>query len=124
MLGHAEEWFYRGLAGIDFDLSRPEEERLRIRPWPVGDVTQASASYKSVLGTIESKWVRTGTKFVLQVLIPPNAEATVYVPRSGAQTVTESGRDVVGRNDLKRVSEDGKYTCIRVDSGHYRFEVE
>jgi hypothetical protein len=32
MLGHAEEWFYRGLAGIDFDLSRPEEQWLRIRP--------------------------------------------------------------------------------------------
>ena len=32
MLGAAEEWFYRGLAGIDLDLSRPEGERLGHSP--------------------------------------------------------------------------------------------
>jgi hypothetical protein len=61
---------------------------------------------------------------VLETVIPPNAEATVYVPRTGAQTITESGRDVIGRNDLQRVSEDSKYTCFRVGSGRYRFEVD
>ena len=32
MLGGAEEWFYRGLGGIDFDMSRAKDERITIRP--------------------------------------------------------------------------------------------
>ena len=30
MLGHAEEWFYRGLAGIDVDMSRPDSRQIVI----------------------------------------------------------------------------------------------
>ncbi len=30
MLGGAEEWFYRGLGGIDFDMSRAKDERITI----------------------------------------------------------------------------------------------
>ena len=32
MLGGAEEWFYRGIGGIDFDMSRSVDERITIRP--------------------------------------------------------------------------------------------
>jgi len=32
MLGHAEEWFYQDLAGIDFDLSRPPGTQLVFSP--------------------------------------------------------------------------------------------
>ena len=38
MLGHAEEWFYRGLAGINFNLSRSKDERIVIHPTIVGDI--------------------------------------------------------------------------------------
>ncbi|WP_414648648.1 hypothetical protein [Edaphobacter sp.] len=39
MLGGAEEWFYRGLGRIDFDLSRPaKDERITIRPAVVDGV--------------------------------------------------------------------------------------
>jgi hypothetical protein len=51
MPGHAEEWFYRGLAGIDFDLDREQSLRIWIHPQIVGDTHFASASYKSVLAT-------------------------------------------------------------------------
>ena len=37
MLGHAEEWFYRGLAGIDFDLSRERDRRI-------GSILRSSAT--------------------------------------------------------------------------------
>jgi hypothetical protein len=80
MLGHAEEWFYRYLAGIDFDLSRPAGEQIILRPTPVGDVTSARAAYRSVLGAISISWVRRDGKFICDFEIPVNASAKVILP--------------------------------------------
>ena len=60
MLGHAEEWFYRGLAGIVPDPSSPGFRRFSIRPQIVGDLTWVAASYDSMLGRIACGWERQG----------------------------------------------------------------
>jgi len=80
MLGHAEEWFYRYLAGIDLDLARAPAERIVLRPTPVGDVTSAEATVDSVLGRIVSRWKISGGRLVYDVEVPPNARATVRLP--------------------------------------------
>jgi hypothetical protein len=87
MLGHAEEWFYRGLAGIDFDLSRPNGLQLIIQPSPVGDLTSAAATYHSVLGTISSQWTRSAGVFTLTVDVPPNLTAVINLPSGFTATV-------------------------------------
>ena len=54
MLGHAEEWFYRGLAGIHVDLtswSNNGDGQISIKPAIVGDLTHVSATYQSKAGT-------------------------------------------------------------------------
>lgn len=85
MLGHAEEWFYRGLAGVDVDFTRAPGERIRIRPNVVGDITSARASYRSVVGEIVSDWrIENGT-IHLRVVVPPKAAATVYVPAAAPE---------------------------------------
>lgn len=91
MLGHAEEWFYRYLAGIDFDLSRPPDERITLRPTPVGDIRWARASYDSVLGRITSSWEKAGKALLYEVEIPANTSATVLLP-SGEKKIIGSGR--------------------------------
>ena len=61
MLGHAEEWFYRGLAGIDIDMSRPEPRQIVIRPAFLAGVPEAQAELHMVLGTVGSSWTRDGS---------------------------------------------------------------
>jgi hypothetical protein len=86
MLGHAEEWFYRYLAGIDLDLSRPADERIVLRPTPLGDVTSCDATLHSVLGPIVSRWKVANGHLVYDVEIPPNTKAKVLLP-SGPQEI-------------------------------------
>jgi hypothetical protein len=83
MLGHVEEWFYRYLAGIDLDLSRPREERITLRPTPVGDLASASASLDSPLGRIVSSWRKVNGKILVDVEVPQNAQAKVVLPARG-----------------------------------------
>jgi hypothetical protein len=91
MLGHAEEWFYRYLAGIDFDLSRAPEDRITLRPTPVGDVTNARATYQSPVGVIESRWQIANERFVYDVVVPPNSVAKVLLPFGQNPRVVSSG---------------------------------
>ena len=86
MLGHAEEWFYRYLAGIDLDLSRPADEQIVLRPTPVGDVASAEAKVHTVLGSIVSRWKLADGHLQYDVEIPPNTKAKVVLP-SGVQEI-------------------------------------
>ncbi len=91
MLGHAEEWFYRGLAGIQFDRSRSAPaEQLRIAPAVVGGLTSVFASFKSSLGVISSAWRRRSASALTltmdvtlpadgKILFPPNYRASILL---------------------------------------------
>ncbi len=94
MLGHAEEWFYRGLAGIRFDLTAAPDERIEICPTPVGDIEEAAASYQSVLGKVQSHWARSGDKLRLDVTVPAGAAATIRFPAEFHTAITEGGQAV------------------------------
>jgi hypothetical protein len=121
MLGHAEEWFYRGLAGIDFDLDREQSKRIWIHPQIVGDIHFASASYKSVLGNIASHWRRDGDTLQLDVTIPPGTTATVSIPHEFSRSVFESGHSLLGDNGVLSVRNTDGPTSIVVASGTYHF---
>jgi alpha-L-rhamnosidase len=97
MLGDAEEWFYRGLGGIDIDISREKAaERITIRPQVVNGVDWVKTSYQSSLGMITTAWKREGTVVMLNVSVP--VETTVVIdgtPRTiaaGSHRIEMSGR--------------------------------
>ncbi len=123
MLGHAEEWFYRGLAGIDFDLSRPRENQIVIRPWLAGSVKETEASYDSALGRIAIHWQQEQNLTTIDLAIPPNTVATVYLPKTGKTEIHESGRPVRAVGAVTLLSDDGTQTECRVASGRYHFTV-
>ncbi len=85
MLGGAEEWFYRGLGGIDFDRSRAGP--IVIRPAIVDGVGWVRCGYISSLGKIESDWTRDANGTTLVVTIPDGAKATVLLSGEKAQSV-------------------------------------
>jgi hypothetical protein len=113
MLGHAEEWFYRGLAGIDFDMSRSSERRLIIRPSPVGDLTSAGAVYNAVLGKISSHWTRANGVLTLTVEVPANLTAEIHFPTAKAAIVLPDGAQLL--------SSSPSMVTYKVPSGHYVF---
>jgi alpha-L-rhamnosidase len=121
MLGHAEEWFYRGLGGIDFDMDRQRDKRIWIHPEVVGDVASAAAEYDSVLGKISSRWQRLGDRLQLDVSVPPGATATISLPAGFRRQVLESGRELRGDSGVLSVDDDAERVSYVVGSGEYHF---
>jgi hypothetical protein len=89
MLGGAEEWFYRGLGGIDFDMTRKADERITIRPQVVEGLDWVKCGYDSAMGKIESDWKRASGTTIFEVAVPIGAKATVVLP--GSTQVVGSG---------------------------------
>ncbi len=123
MLGHAEEWFYRGLGGIDFDLDRERDKRIWIHPQIVGDVQSASADYLSVLGAIRSHWQRDEAALRLEVAIPPGTTATITFPPA-YRRVRESGSHLKGDNGVLSTDEAPEGLSCVVGSGNYHFSAQ
>ncbi|WP_345953461.1 family 78 glycoside hydrolase catalytic domain [Mucilaginibacter sp. PAMB04168] len=114
MLGHIAEWFYSALAGI-----RPGGgvafKDIEIRPEPVGDVTSAQASHESPYGTISTKWEKKNGAFVMEVEVPVNTGAAVYLPVSQTAKITMNGKSVKAQSYNK-----GK-AMVKIGSGKYSF---
>jgi len=91
MLGHAEEWFYRGLGGINVDLSAEEPRQLIFRPQLVGKLTSVQTRYVSALGPVESFWKRGPAQTEYAFTIPANAVATVKLTSSSPEALTIDG---------------------------------
>jgi alpha-L-rhamnosidase len=121
MLGHAEEWFYRGLAGIRFDLTRSASEQIVIRPAFVAGTHDAFASYDSVLGKVVSRWSRTGGGVILDVTIPAGSLATIYLPVNHSGLISETGKPLVAARGVAGIEVQDGQTRFITRSGHYRF---
>jgi alpha-L-rhamnosidase len=78
--GAIGDWMYRVTAGIDTDPDGPGYKKIIIKPTVGGKLTYANASYQTPYGKLTSNWKIEGDTFYLDVEVPANTTATVYVP--------------------------------------------
>lgn len=113
--GAIGDWMYKTVTGIQPDPAAPGYKQFRIHPRPGGGLTHASAEYKSLYGTIASKWKLDGGKLKLEVTVPANTTARIVLPGAASASVTESGKAV-------QTTAEGKDAALQVGSGNYVFE--
>ncbi|MEZ4720391.1 MAG: glycoside hydrolase family 78 protein [Flavobacteriales bacterium] len=118
--GSVGEWFYSTIAGIESDGSG--YKHIIIRPQPGGGLTWANAAYNSIRGPIKSSWRIDEGKYHLNISIPANTDATVYIPTSNANSVVESGRLIIDSPDISVISEESGRIVLKVGSGDYSFQ--
>jgi alpha-L-rhamnosidase len=119
MLGGAEEWFYRGLGGIDFDMTRSKDERITIRPAMVNGLTWVKCGYESVLGKIRSEWHHENGNTSVDVAIPAGATATLILPVKMVADVPHP--PAKGGPALDEVRRDDQVVVYRVGAGMFHF---
>jgi alpha-L-rhamnosidase len=117
MLGHIMEWFYSGLAGISQENISVGYRKLKIRPQPIGDIEWAKGSFHTPYGWVSTSWHKTESNFFLEVSIPVNATATIYLPANGNAHVFINGK--LRKADIEKGS-----FIVPCGSGLYRFEVK
>ncbi|EMI15950.1 alfa-L-rhamnosidase [Rhodopirellula maiorica SM1] len=121
------EWMFATLAGIQSD--GPGFKKIVIRPSPPSPASNAMhdpidwvrASYESIHGVIRSDWKIDDEQFHLNITIPANTTATVYLPTTDASSITEAGDALTGHWHVKLVSQQAGLAVLSVPSGSYEF---
>ena len=120
--GSIGQWLFGTVGGIRPDT--PSFKRIVIQPIPGGGLTFAKTQYESIRGRIATDWRQDGDTFSLQVEIPPNTTASVYVPATAPDRVTESDKRVDQASGVRFLRMQDGAAIFEVGSGVYEFHSE
>lgn len=122
--GAIGDWMYRVMAGLDTyeDESGVGYKHIKIMPHIGGGFTNAAASLLTFYGTASSSWKTEAGKVILDVEIPANTRATVYIPAKDKQVITESGAALASVKDISISGTETNYVVVELGSGKYHFE--
>jgi alpha-L-rhamnosidase len=115
-------YFTRALGGIRPDPSAFGMQKFLIKPAIVGDLTWVKTHHDSFYGRIISNWKREGEKLIMEVTIPANTTATIFVPARDAAGVKESGSTIEKVKGVIFLRMEKNAAVYTVSSGTYRFQ--
>jgi alpha-L-rhamnosidase len=121
--GAIGDWMYRVVAGLDTYDDEPGYKHIRIQPHIGGGLTNASASLQTYYGKASSGWKIEGDKTIMDVEIPANTRATIYVPATSADVIKISP---LTSSELQSVGvghRENDYIVFKFGSGKYHFEI-
>ena len=121
--GAIGDWMYRVMVGLDTYEDGPGYKHIKIKPHMGGGFTNASASLQTYYGKLSSSWKVDGNKIYMDVEIPANTMATVFVPANSAGAVTESGAVLNPLLVMTPATAEEGYVVLSLGSGVYHFVV-
>jgi alpha-L-rhamnosidase len=121
-LGSCGEYLFGSVGGIRPDS--PAFKTIRIQPIIRDGLTWAKTSYDSIRGRIATSWKVDGQRLSLDVALPANTTATVYVPARNLMSVKESDRVADRSEGVQFLRYQRGASVFQIGSGNYQFTSE
>jgi alpha-L-rhamnosidase len=121
MMGSVGSWIYKYLLGIIPDEAHPGFEQFSIKPYIPAELKGASGEYTSVRGKIKSTWKKEYGNLQLDVSIPGNSIARVFVPVKNLKRLTVNGTSYTKSKNAIFTGVDNGYAVFQVYPGDFRF---
>jgi alpha-L-rhamnosidase len=119
--GSMGEYLFGMLGGIRAET--PGYEAIRIQPVIPEQLQWASTRYRSLHGEIRTAWRKAPGQLTLNLAIPVNTAATVFVPAPSPAVVHESGKPAAQSLGVHFLRYEAGAAAYRVESGSYSFTV-
>jgi alpha-L-rhamnosidase len=119
--GAIGDWMYRKMVGLDTYEDGVGYKHIKIQPHIGGGFSFASANIQTYYGKLSSGWKVGVDTITIDVEIPANTTATIFIPAAKADEVTESGKALSAVSDIKVTGTEGDYVILNVGSGVYHF---
>jgi alpha-L-rhamnosidase len=120
--GAIGDWMYRIIAGIDTYSDSPGYKHIKIMPHIGGDLTYANADLKTYYGNVSAHWKKDRDTLQLDVEIPANTKATVFIPSVSVESIRENNIALSSVNGIKLTGKENNYVEVDVGSGKYHFK--
>lgn len=119
--GSINEWFFGNAAGIKVD--EPGFKTFIIKPEIAKEgIGYVQAKYHSINGEIVSSWKKVGDHINMQIIVPVNTKASVFIPTTQPTQVMENDNLIKNQKDVKWVDFKNGYLNIELGSGTYNFQ--
>ncbi len=122
--GAIGDWMYREMVGLDTYEDGVGYKHIKIQPHIGGGFTFASASLHTNYGKLSNSWKVENGQVSMDVEIPVNTTATVYIPSTDAGTIKESGKVLSQVSNIKINAAADGYTPVELGSGQYHFSFQ
>ena len=140
--GAIGEWMYKQLAGINIDTSAPGYKKIIIRPLVNAKILNTpkekgagsnsnlsekqlqfvNATLQTYYGNISSNWKIENNSLSMDITIPANTTALIYLPTSNETAIKENNIPIITKPADFIIKEKGNaYVAVQVGSGKYHF---
>lgn len=119
--GAIGDWLYRVVAGMEIDEEKPGYKHVLLKPQPGGGLEFVKAELKSMYGVIRCEWRIEGNGMRIEVVIPANTTATLFLPGARLDRLTVDGKPLREQEGLLHFSAGAGEVIIELGSGEYRF---
>jgi alpha-L-rhamnosidase len=119
--GAIGDWMYRVVAGLDTYPDGPGYKHIMVMPHPGGGLTHASASLRTYYGILSSAWRIDQNNLMLDLEIPANTRATVFIPAQSSEGVLESGHAISVVKEIQIQAVSNNWVQLTIGSGSYHF---
>ncbi len=118
--GSVNEWLFGNAAGIN--VNEAGYKTFIIKPEIAKEgISYVKATYQSINGEIKSAWKKENNQLVLDIIIPVNTRADVFIPCKNKEVVKEGNKLISNNKDvIIKEFKDG-YLQISAGSGTYHF---
>lgn len=119
LAGNIAGWIYQSLGGI-----RPQSpgfKKTMIKPNIVGDLHWVNSSVRTVYGPVVSNWKKRGNQVFMNITIPCNTSAIVYVPAENWESVTEHNSLTSQNQNIRFLRMEKGSAVFDIGSGNYQF---
>lgn len=121
-IGSVGEWIYKIILGITPQEDHPGFKHFIIRPRLSGTLTWAKGHYNSIHGKIAVSWSIEKETITLEVTVPPNTTATIYIPATRPEDITEGGAPISTYPEIQFIKYNENAAIYQLASGDYRFQ--
>jgi len=118
LAGPIGAWFYRSLGGIR--PGKPGFKEVIIEPY-TKTMEWVNCSLEGPYGPIVVNWKKANGTLEMKLSIPANTTATVYLPATSLDSITEGGQTLDKAPGIALVRKEAERAVLRVASGQYTF---
>jgi alpha-L-rhamnosidase len=121
MMGSIDAWFYKYIAGIRLNEEVPAFKSFIIQPNILKSLDHASASSETIRGKVSSEWKTENGNFSLNVEVPFNTTADIFIPAGESTKIFEGNQSVEKVDGIQSLGFAKGFQHFKVGSGKYNF---
>jgi alpha-L-rhamnosidase len=113
-------WFIKGILGLRPDPEQPGFRHFIVKPGLYEKLCYARGERDTLYGKITCAWKTDSGHFILDLKIPANTTATIFLPCGDSTTITESGQPLAKVAGVQFLRREGSRAVLEAGSGNYR----